>query len=1196
VRFGGGMETLVRKYPDGAIFAEIGPGRDLSALASRHTRENPGLKTINFLRTAGETAADDFYFLNKLGYMWLYGKRIDWNSLHEGRERRRIPLPTYPFERRSFRAAGNLADLAASARPPDEQIVKKTDRADRFYLPGWKPALAPLPSHRKETGKPPARWLVLEDRGKLAEALIDLLKQQGCDVVSLKPGDGGQAEDYQALFEKLQTAGRLPGRILHLRNVTPRGDSTQETALDTIENRLNDGFYSLLHIAAAVGSLGVSEPMQLIVVSTGMQEVMTEGLPCPGKAPLLGALKTIPQEHPFIRCRSIDLEPLEPGATTSLERAARQLLAELTAAPGTASFEPEVAFRGGKRWVRHFQPVRLEEIDDRGENGKSPLPFREKGVYMITGGLGGMGLALAEYLARQRHARLVLVGRTPLPPRDQWPGCGDARVEKILRLETLGAEVMTAAADVSQLASMRQVVEQAETRFGPISGVIHAAGLLRGPSFQAAASLSREACQEQFQAKIHGLLALEELFHDKTLDFRMIASSIASVLGGVAFAAYAAGNLFMDAYARCLDHKNTAANQVPWTVVNWDSWLFDEEKIQQGIAPGQLVMTPEEGVDAFCRILAHRDIRQVVHSLGDLDARIHRWIKLEFPREATGGPAGDAGNRALQPRPDLMNAYVAPRDHVEAALAEIWRNLFGFEKIGVRDNFFELGGDSLKVLNVTASIHKRLNAAIPVPDFFDRPFIEGIGRLVKQRETSDYNVIPPAPRQEYYALSPAQKRLYIIQQMEKQSTGYNEAIVLLLEGRFSREKLDGAFQRLIRRHESFRTSFHVHGDQTVQKIHPAEEVKFEVEYYETGEEEIDGVLTKFSRAFALEQPPLLRAAVLEVAENRHILAVEMHHIISDGRSYQIFIREFALFYEGGAEPPELTLQYKDFAHWMNGKEQRAVMEKQEDYWLQRFAGAIPRLTLPCDYPRPEIKRFEGASLEYHLPAGETAALKELASQEEATFFMVLLTLFNIWMFKLSRQEDIVVGTPVFGRGREELQSIVGMFVNTLALRNFPAPGKTFTQFLKEVRESTLSAFANQDYPFEELADRRAGQRDAGRNPLFDVLFTLQNVEKQPLDLPGINLPGLRISPRRHDLQQAQFDLLMFAHEAGDVLGFKLVYCTALFKRETVERLAGYFREIVSDVLQNKDVLLGDIKISHRLAAAELDIAGVEFDF
>jgi polyketide synthase PksJ len=1195
VLFGGGINRLVNENETGAIFLEIGPGRDLSALISRYIKDNPNLRVINFLRTPSETIADDFYLLNKLGYLWLYGKVADWQALHEGQgERYRIPLPNYPYEKKSIQVEKNLVTLAPSNQSADSQLLKKPDMADWFYLPGWKPSILPLSLEERDASKQLLTWLIFEDRCGLTGALVTRLGKLNHPVISIKPGDRFEETadnrytlnpelpgDYDALFAELRRMGRMPDHILHLWNV----------GIVKPEQVLHLGFYSLLYIVRALQHQGSEKDVSLTVVTTGMQEVAAEGVQNPEKTTIMGPLKVIPQEHPFIRCRSLDLEMQEPEAFP-VEQWAELLERELTIEPGAASADPEIAYRGCRRWVRRFESVRLEDIK---KSHKIVLPLKEKGVYLITGGLGGMGLALAEYLSREWQARLILVSRTPLPPCEHWKNPADGKVKKVRELESLGAEVMTAAADISQLEQMQEVVDQAEARFGPIDGIIHAAGVLSGRSFQASASLSISACQEQFTAKIHGLLVLEQLFlsrhQRRPLDFCMIASSIAAVLGGVGFAAYTAGNLFMDAFARKRNH--TSPCSLPWIVVNWDSWLFDEEKIQRGIAPGELLMTPREGVEAFCRILAHRDIRQVVHSLGDLQVRIDRWIKLESLGQET------SGSRSLQQRPDLMTPYTAPRTPIEETLVEIWQKLFGFEKIGVFDNFFELGGDSLKVLNVAAKIHKQLNVEISVPDFFQNPTIEGIARLSTEAETTQYTSVAPAAEKEFYPLSSAQKRLYIIQQMEKQSIGYNETIILLLEGELDRERLQGVFRQLIRRHESFRTSFFVKDDQPVQAVHSPETVEFEIEFFDLLESQLDDehVLKNFSRAFDLAKPPLFRVALLKKGEKQFILAVEMHHIISDGQSYQVFIQELMVLYEGRVKLPDLMLQYKDFSQWQNSKEQQQIMKMQEEYWLSRFTGVIPQMNLPYDYPRPAIKSFAGNSVRFFLSPGETAALKKMVQEEEVTLFMLLLTFFNILMFKLSRQDDIIVGTPIFGRRQEELHQIIGMFVNTLALRNFPSAEKTVGQFLQEVKASTLEAFTNQDYQFEELADKRGGERDASRNPLFDVLFTLQNVEQQPLELPEITIPGLKLSPyTTHEIQQAQFDLLMFSHEIGDVLGFKVVYCTRMFKQETVERFTGYFKDIATAALENKKIQLGDIKISHHLGTAQLDIPDTEFDF
>jgi iturin family lipopeptide synthetase B len=303
--------------------------------------------------------------------------------------------------------------------------------------------------------------------------------------------------------------------------------------------------------------------------------------------------------------------------------------------------------------------------------------------------------------------------------------------------------------------------------------------------------------------------------------------------------------------------------------------------------------------------------------------------------------------------------------------------------------------------------------------------------------------------------------------------------------------------------------------------------------------------------------------------------LDMHHIIADGASAGILIREFTAFYPADNQPlPPFRIQYKDFSGWTGGPGYRMSLEKQRAYWLSRFSGDIPVLDLPTDYPRERSRGLEGKGSRFNLTVGESFSLKQLAKQEDVTVYMVFLAIYNILLTKLSGREDIVIGTPVMGRPHEDLQPLIGMFVNTLALRNYPVRSKNFREFLQEIKKSTLEAFDNQEYPFDDLVEDAAPNRDAARHPLFDVMFTLQNFE-----IPGIAIPGLKLEPYCGDHPVSRFDLSLTGVETDERFLFLLQYRTALFKKETIERLAGYFKDIVAAVLGNPTVKLGDIDIS-----------------
>ncbi|MDQ1350780.1 MAG: hypothetical protein QG657_1082, partial [Acidobacteriota bacterium] len=318
---------------------------------------------------------------------------------------------------------------------------------------------------------------------------------------------------------------------------------------------------------------------------------------------------------------------------------------------------------------------------------------------------------------------------------------------------------------------------------------------------------------------------------------------------------------------------------------------------------------------------------------------------------------------------------------------------------------------------------------------------------------SKYESIEPVEKKDYYVLSPAQKRLFILQQMESETTSYNMPMVIPLTKGFNRQQLETALKALIDRHESLRTSFTVIEDEPVQRVH--DEVDFKITDIDS--DSSGNIIKSLMRPFDLSQAPLLRVVLIRVEPSKSMLFVDTHHIINDGVSHTILARELTELSTGNELLP-LRLQYKDYAEWFNSEAQQAQIKQQALYWQERFAGDIPVLNLPTDYLRPVVQSFEGSSLRFVLAEIGTRGIKSLASTGEATLYMSILSIFTILLSRLSGQEDIIVGTPTAGRRHADLEHIIGMFVNTLALRNFPCGWKSFYDFLREVKESTLEAF------------------------------------------------------------------------------------------------------------------------------------------
>ncbi|MEK4732085.1 non-ribosomal peptide synthase/polyketide synthase [Paenibacillus sp. FSL L8-0641] len=538
-------------------------------------------------------------------------------------------------------------------------------------------------------------------------------------------------------------------------------------------------------------------------------------------------------------------------------------------------------------------------------------------------------------------------------------------------------------------------------------------------------------------------------------------------------------------------------------------------------------------------------------------------------------PNGKIDRKALPVLDSNVNTgveYVVPSGEIEEKLALLWRDILGIEKVGRNDNFFMLGGHSLKATSLVARIHKEFNIDIPLKEIFKTPTILEIARYIKDSKESLYQSIQPAGEMEYYPMSSAQRRLYILNQLEGAGTAYNMPGIMLLEGSIDTARFQEVFRQLVKRHETLRTSFHMIDGNPVQKVH--DHVEFSVMYFETNEEKAAEYAGEFARPFDLGKAPLLRVELVKTGEDRHLMMFDMHHIISDGVSMDILIREFMDLYEGN-NPPALRIQYKDYAVWQNKLFDEGGISSQEEYWLQAFQGEIPVLNMPLDYPRPVIQSFEGDFFSFEAGSELTNKLNKLARDNGATLYMTLLAAYNILLSKHTGQEDIIVGSPIAGRPHSDLQDILGMFVNTLAMRNYPKGDSTFVEFLNEVRENALRAYDNQDYQFEELVEKLNLKRDMSRNPLFDTMFTMQNASKVEFAVPGISF-----RPFNNGLEYriSKFDLSIDAIEREDGMAFSFEYCTRLFKKETIKRLAAHYLNVLEEITANPFKRLSEINM------------------
>ncbi|HLP62676.1 MAG TPA: condensation domain-containing protein, partial [Candidatus Deferrimicrobium sp.] len=626
--------------------------------------------------------------------------------------------------------------------------------------------------------------------------------------------------------------------------------------------------------------------------------------------------------------------------------------------------------------------------------------------------------------------------------------------------------------------------------------------------------------------------------------------------------------------------------------------MLEHDKIKEAV----VVCKNDGRGDAYLCAYIVRDQALAVSELRDyLAKRVPNYMIPSFFVDLDKIPLTVSGkiDRKALPEPGIKveDIYSAPGNDIEMRLATIWSEVLGIEtdKIGIDADFFALGGHSLKATIMAARIHKQWNVKIPLVEIFKTPTIREMARQITAAAHELYAAVEPVEKKDYYPLSSAQKRLYILQNMENRATGYNMPLILLLEtehGGMPEELLEKVFKQLIQRHESLRTSFIMMDEEPAQRVHDDVEFEIDKSFAELFQKRPPGefgeppgaIIKSFIRPFDLSCAPLLRVGLIRIEKQRFLFMLDMHHIVTDGFSQSLLIKEFTeLYINPEKELAPLKIQYKDYALYQEKK----LFKGQETYWLQEFPGEIPVLNLPVDFPRPLVQTFQGGTVVFTIAEIETARSKFLLKETGTTLFMFNLALFNILLSKLGDKEDIVIGTPIAARRHPDIEAVVGFFVNTLALRNYPVGEKTFKEFLLAVKEKTLMAFDNQEYPFEKLVEHLPVRRDTGRNPVFDVFFTIQEFVDT-----GVVLPGIKIIPYEYEDKAAKFDLALNGSEWNGGLRFSLVYSEALFKKETIERFAGYYRLIMTAVLHEPGKMISGIEI---ISAAEKNRVLYEFN-
>lgn len=716
VQFAAGIEELTKDSY--RILLEVGAGRTLSTFAKGNEL------VFTSLRHPQENQSDQDFILNTLGQLWLTGLKIDWADFYRNKykdeKRYRIPLPTYPFERKRYWID---ASTEISQEVTGKNKVKINHDEDWFYVPSWERDKVEFVTAEKLASQKYV-WLIFIDAAGIGSEVAQQLGNAGHDVITVAFGDKfdqlgyrqfsinpENRKDYVELLEDLELRELSVERVIHLWNLD------EEISKSSFADAQKLGFYSLLHLTKAISQQKISNSIYIKIVTNCLYDVVGEEDLHSIQAPIVGLSKVIAQEYPNIACCNIDVKL---GDEKEKTRLVKQLLSELISQPTDFT----IAYRGRYRWREVFKSTELNNRTDAesAEGRGIEVGLREGGIYLIVGDLvNGLGRVFAEYLVNTMQAKVAFIG-------DEKP-----------TLESEDSLLMRA--DITSESEIENAISQVEARFGEIHGVFYSTPMSNEHSTATIGELTQNHCEYNFRYKVYGLQVLEKVLQSRKLDFCILQSSLSTVVGGLGLGAYSAANYFVDAFAQ-QQLTNNIDSSTPWFSVNWDACDFELKGRNREFSSNmtEFALTPAEVWQATQSILDMAAFPQVVVSKGELDARIKQWVNVKPLNETS-----TISNNCNHTRPNLTNEYVAPRNDIEQAIAKVWQDLLGIDKVGVNDSFFELGGHSLLAVQAIARLREIFQVELEMRSvLFEAPTVSKIADLIGREQPEEDDLVQMA--------------------------------------------------------------------------------------------------------------------------------------------------------------------------------------------------------------------------------------------------------------------------------------------------------------------------------------------------------------------------------------------------------------------------------------------------------------------
>ena len=1023
---------------------------------------------------------------------------------------------------------------------------------------------------------------------------------------SLRPDN---EEDYKKLFNSLATEGHKSIFAIHLWNFS------YESCFDFNESFYQQVLKSCLGLTALLqGFLNAdkeSNAFTLAIVTNNAQKVLSgDDVDC-SKASLLGLGKAISQENSDLKYLHIDMD------VTGRDEDAEKIIAELE----SERLDRDIAYRKGHRMI----PLLKQTEFLLSKETKSAL--QKGGCYLLSGGLGGIGRNIANYLLQEFRAHVIIIGRSPIfrgGQNKEESGYHDSdKLSEYHRLKSLPGEVAYLEADIGNRAELKKKIDDILSGWNkPLDGIFHLAGTYHERNV---ADETEDTLKNILYPKVMGAIALASLIEDHPDAFMVAFSSVTSIFSGATVGGYTAANQFLDAF-----FQQNMDNGRRFTVLNWATWQNTGMSLQYGAteplrAMGIMDLPVEQALQSL-RVALHQPPGQLIIGLDASKPYIQRHLSSLIPLEQidvyyqqedevqknslltlslrdryetscdyrlnriSSVPLKDDGevdhSKLLKiVRKGQLSKSRASTD-TEKILTGIWQQILKVDDIDIDESFFELGGQSLMATQLIGSISDCFSIDLTLRDIFENPSIAQQGKIVDSiaskcsRTTStDIQIIS---RTQVLPLSSPQKRMWFIDRLIPMNPVFNNSFTINFSKPVDILALENSLNQVIRRHETLRTVF-----PSVEGV-PRQKILSELKAIlpvidlrslsaEKSRQEVSRLINEEGRKpFDLKKGPLMRANLFILNESEYIFLVTIHHIITDGWSMAVFFEEvlriYKAFQEGvKATLAELPVQYVDYSHWQSSSIQKNVFESQLGYWKEQLKGITTGLELSTDQPRPDVQTFRGNQMIVTIPLELSDKIKQLCQKNDVTLFMWLLASYKVFLCQYTEQTDVVIGTVTANRNRPEVKNLIGLFINVVVLRTNLSGNPTFLDCLQKVKKVTLDAYENQDLPFEMLIEELQPQRDLSRAPLFQLAFDLRNENVTRSISEDINFV-------EHYTGTAKYDLHLTIEDEGNTNELACIweYATDIFNDSTISKIAGNFLTLLKNITLNPEMFIDEL--------------------